>query len=367
MKKNLEALFLMAVALFAFNATGAAQETKTKNSMSWELSGRVQLQHLFDSDIKVDSAQTNNGFRIRRGRLTVKGKLSEVVETEFVIEVRDNSPRLKDAEGKINLSDNFYVRLGQFKVPVWREELRSSGALFLIERSAAAEFLADLNLSARQVGVEIGVSSKNSFELLFNLSNGAGEGGREDAGRTKDGQFVNNGKLATGRINLPLVGKNFQLGLSRAVNHAGAKAGFTNNTGAISVWAPDFGMYLPVSARSQLDIEGGATFGSISSQFLGAAADQKFRSWDITGRCRIKLNNTKQSSEGLDAIEFAGGITYIEPDKNIGDDETQFVRFGPAVYIGKQTRIQINGEIEKPKANYAASIFKLRTQATFNF
>ncbi|NIW80878.1 MAG: hypothetical protein GWN16_16070, partial [Calditrichae bacterium] len=83
-------------------------------------------------------------------------------------------------------------RVGQFKVPVWREELRSSGSLLLVERSAAAEFLADLLLSARHVGIEFGGQFQNGVDFAVNYSNGAGEGEREDAGRNKSFS-INNG------------------------------------------------------------------------------------------------------------------------------------------------------------------------------
>jgi len=132
------------------------QEVSAKNAVKWSMSGRIQLQHAYSGDIASNADETNNGFRIRRGRLQVNGVLNDYISTQFQIEVRDNSPRLKDAEGKLKLFNDFFLRLGQFKVPVWREELRSSGKLLLVERSPAAEFLADMLLSARHIGVEFG-------------------------------------------------------------------------------------------------------------------------------------------------------------------------------------------------------------------
>lgn len=365
MKRIQSILLCWGVVLYTFQSKSWSQDVQPSNSKSWQLSGRVQLRYLIDTDIDGDAPQTNNGFRIRRGRFQAKGKVTDWVDAKFQIEVRDNSPRLKDAEGKLKLLKNLFLRFGQFKVPVWREELRSTGKLLLVEPSAAAEFLLALNLSARQVGVEIGGKLNNGIQWTVNVSNGAGEGGREDAGRTKS-LFVNNGKLVTGRINLP-VGDKFQIALSGSANRAGSKIGTTDNSGTIYTIAPDFGAHLPVGNKSDLDIEGGVAFGSIGSKLNGTTEDQKFTIFDVTGRWKTKPDKANENLGGLDAVEFAAGISFIEPDTDLDDDEILFFRFGPAVYFGKQTRTQVNAEIESPAIAGVDTIFKLRTQATFNF
>ncbi|MEJ2545428.1 MAG: porin, partial [Calditrichaceae bacterium] len=152
---------LVVVVLFVFSASLMAQDVEASKAKNWSLSGRVQLQHLYDNSIDADAAKNNNGFRMRRTRLQVKAKLTDWVSGKVQIEVRDNSPRLKDAEAKAKLFNNYALRLGQFKVPVWREELRSSGSLYLVERSHAAEFLVDNYLSARHIGLEVSGSYEN--------------------------------------------------------------------------------------------------------------------------------------------------------------------------------------------------------------
>lgn len=365
MKKSL-CFFCLGLLLSFFSVVVAwSQEVKTKNARSWELGGRIQLQYLHIPDIDGDAGVTNNGFRIRRGRFEAAGQLTDWVQTKFQIEVRDNSPRLKDAEGKIKLGNSFFVRLGQFKVPVWREELRSSGKLLLIERSEVAEFLLDLNLSARQIGVEFGGTATNNIQWAVNLSNGSGEGGREDAGQNKQ-TFINNGKLITGRINVP-VGEKVHIALSGAANRAGMDTGIADNSGTIYTIAPDFGVYLPAGANGQFDLEGGLAIGKISSDFLNTTEDREFTLFDITGRWTGKMQETREELGGLNALEFAAGITFIEPNSNVDDNETLFIRFGPAFYFGKNTRLQLNGEVESPAAEGADSILKFRAQTTFNF
>lgn len=347
----------------------AGQEVKSRNAQNWELAGSIQLQYLYDTDIANDALTTNNGFRIRRGRFTARGKVTDFVEATMQFEMRDNNPRLKDAEGKIKLANDYYIRFGQFKVPVWREELRSSTNLLLVERSEAAEFLVGYNFSARQIGVELGRRPSKGLQIAVNVANGAGEGVREDAGQNKN-NFVNNGKSFTGQANL-LLNEHVQIGVSGAANRVTARnqtpAGTTALSGTNTMIAPDFGIYLHrPSSKSQVDIEGGLAYGALAKELLGAAEGSHFLIADVTGRYTAKFEHANAGLGGLDAFELAGGVSYVEPNDK-ADDESLVFRFGPAFCFGKSTRLQINGEVTKPVPEGAETVFQIRSQANFNF
>ena len=357
---NSKLIGVLVLALVCFIHEGSfAQQVIAKKSSSWTALGRIQVQHLYNTETNSDADRTNNGFRIRRGRFQVLGIVTDQVSTNFQMEVRDNSPRILDAEGKLTLFDNFFLRVGQFKVPVWREELRSSGSLLLVERSAVAEFLVDYNLSARQIGVEFG-GHLGKTDFAVNYSNGAGEGGREDAGRTKS-DVINNGKLLSGRILIP-TGDIFQIGISGAVNNLGKNTPGSDNRGNVYALVPDFGIYLPAG----LDIEGGLALGGMSKDFTGKDEDTKFTLADATCRWKSKLSTSRSALAGLDGWELAAGISYLEPDKNIDNNEAMYVRFGPAFYFGSNTRLQLNAEIEDSKA-VDETVLQIRSQMTINF
>jgi hypothetical protein len=321
--KSALAYILGVILLVAWSNYNLAQEIKLGNAKSWSVSGLVQVQHLVSPDINSDTSETNNGFRIRTGRLHVKSKLTDFVSARFLIEGRDNNPRLLDAEGMLVFND-FFLKFGQFKVPVWREELRLAGNLLLVERSPAAAFLAgsDILLSSRHMGMEFGGKIQKNVDFAINYSNGSGLGVSEDAGRSKEFN-VNNGKLFTGRIN--------------------------------------------VAAKEILDIEGGIAFGSISRGLLKTRGDRKFIVSNLTGRWRSEFSQPKNHLAGCSGVEFAAGITYVEPNSNLDVDETIYFRLGPALNFGKHARIQFNGEVEQPTAKGADSMFFVRSQATFNF
>jgi len=369
-----------------FNEKSVAQESETVKAKNWSLSGRVQLQHLYNNSIDADDQLNNNGFRMRRTRLQVKAKLNDWLSGKIQVEVRDNAPGLKDAEAKLKLFDNYAFRLGQFKVPVWREELRSSGSLLLVERSEAAEFLADNLLSVRHIGVEFGGEYENGLSFALNYSNGAGENVREDAGRTKyitsmimDSVLYfplsspNNGKLFSGRVNYKIK-KAAEIGLSFALNQLGNEISQYNldSRGNVYVVAPDFGIYLP----SGLDIEGGLAIGEISGDIYGSSSsglvisvetpDRMFNLADVTGLWKKILAKPLPQLGGLDGFGFAAGISYVDPDTDMDDNELMVYRFGPVFYFGKQFRLQINGEIENETDPDSDSVFKVRSQFTLN-
>jgi hypothetical protein len=357
-------LFALTASLLVMCTQGYGQEVAAKNAQNWSLSGRAQFQHFHNYN--ADNAnKTTDGFRIRRGRFAVSANLTEWVSSFFQIEVRDNAPSLKDAFGRIKIGSHWYAQFGQFKVPVWREELRSSSKLLLVERSLAAEFLVDNNLSARQIGLEVGGTTQSGITVTANISNGSGEGAREDAGRTVS-DAVNDGKLFSGRVNIP-IGAFFAVGLSGALNQAGFQTTTTDTRGNLSSIAPDFGLYLPAGPNGQVEIEGGFAFGQLGKKYTGTPDNRDFRLFDVTGVWRNKLSKVNENLGGMDAYEVAAGLSYVEPDTHVDENEIINVRFGPALYFGKRTRLQVNGEWLIPTANGEETIFATRSQLTFNF
>jgi len=347
------------VVLLGFGSWSQAQEVKPSIAKLWELSGLLQIQYVYNPDLQDTSRFTNQGFFVRRGRLQVRSKLTDFFEATFQIEVRDNSPRLKDAEGKMRLFQKYHLRFGQFKVPVWREELRSDRDVMLVERSAIADYLLLLNLSARQIGVEFGRLAPSGLQFALNLSNGSGEGIREGAGAAKSGQFTNNGKMLAGRLNY-VWSKHFELGCSAAFNQIGNKIGLQDNTGHISLLAPDFFWGAPLNASNSLEFEGGAIWGERKA--LGQST-AKYSGFDLTGRIVNMWKNPNANLGGIEGCEFAAGFSWLDNNTGISDDELAYIRVGPAVYLGKKIRLQCNGEWIIPSAAGQESIFILRSQA----
>ena len=346
-----------------------AQKVEAKNANTLKISGRVQLQHFYNNRLRNADSITYNGFRIRRGRLQVDAQITPFVKAKLQVEARDNSPRLKDAEATLKLFKNYYFRFGQFKVPVWREEIRSSGDLLLVERSFTSAFLILNLLSARQIGVELGGDLSQQLSFAFNYSNGSGEGNSEIEIATflRDEDIVelrltqNNGKMYSGRLDYDINDK-VKLGLSGAINYVGNDIDTLSNKGENTLIAPDFGIYLP----SGLDVEGGVAYGSISKSFIDEVENQNYLVADITGRWKRLFKKSLDNWAGLSGYEIAAGYSYLEIDSEEFNQRNAY-RFGPAIYFAKKTRFQVNAEIVEPAEKGEDVFWRIRSQFTVNF
>ena len=359
-------LLLLSITLFVLMfQEGRSQEVNAKNSLNLDLSGRVQLQHEYNNRFKGNESISFNGFRMRRVRLQVTAHLTTFLSAKIQIEARDNAPRLKDAEGKLRLSKDYYFSFGQFKVPVWREEfMRSSGNLMLVERSAAADFLLINLLSGRQIGIQFGGTLSPHFSFAFNYSNGSGEGVSEIEKIIVSNHIpeldINNGKMYVGRIDAD-INDRIKFGISAAVNDLGGKIDTVNNKGRNTIIEPDFGIYLP----SGFELEGGAAFGSIAKSFIKSLNNQNYFVSDLTGRWTRMLPKPNESLGGLSGYEIAAGFSYIDIESNELNERNAY-RFGPAIYFGKKSRLQVNAEIVSPAIRDDDTFWRIRSQFTIN-
>jgi len=359
--------YVTMVILFALfvNTLWSGEGLTLKNSRSWQFSGRLQFQHLYNPDIEPDAQVTRQGFRMRRGRFQVKARLNDFIAARMQLSVRDARVRILDLDATFRILGNGYFRVGQFKVPVWREELRSSGKLLLVERSAVAAFLLDYNLSGRQIGMEFGWKTTGGIRFMVNVSNGSGMNVWEDAGRSKS-NFVNNGKLFTARITVP-VGDAVELGLSGALNEVGYRTDGVvpvDTRDVIMAVAPDANLRLP----GNLELEGGVVLGTVGKNFVAAPEDESFVLADVTGRWRHLFSTPVDNLAGMSAMEVAGGVSYVEPNPSNREFQKMTVfRFGPALYFGKRVRLQTNAEIQQPADDNQETTVLIRTQFTVNF
>lgn len=351
--------FLCVVCAFVCaNVSLLAGDTEAKNSETLKFSGRIQLQHAHDFTSE-DSTETKDGFRMRRGRIQMDATVNEWVSAKIQVEIRDNNPQLLDALAKVKVAEDVTLKLGQFYVPVWREELRSSGDLILVERSDAANMLINENVSGRQIGVGVVVGLTEEIDVELNVANGAGVGTRETPGRPVSG-FVNDAKMLSGRVNGAF--GDVEVGLSAVTNTSGAED--LGNDITNSLIAPDFNVSLLDGA---LELEGGLGLGSAAfGDGEGESpADVSWMVWDLTGRL-VGHFDSPCSFGGLDGYEFAFGLTSLDPNTDVDDNEVMIIRGGPALLFGPKVRLQVNAEVELPALDALESTFTLRTQATFN-
>jgi len=96
--------------------------------------GRLQLDYTFFNN---DKFQFDNGGEMRRGRLFVKGKLSNDWEYKVEYDFAPDDPELKDGYLRYGGFDNTRIWGGNFKQPSSLEQLTSANFMTFLERAVA--------------------------------------------------------------------------------------------------------------------------------------------------------------------------------------------------------------------------------------
>lgn len=132
-------------ALAGYNKNFFLQDAEGNNVL--KISGQMQFRYAksFQDDLApADGDTSRGGFENRRTKLTFEGN---VLDPSWDYHITGAFPRdggsflLEDAYIKKELSDQWYVQAGQFKLPFLREESMSSKRQLLVERSLVnAEF-----------------------------------------------------------------------------------------------------------------------------------------------------------------------------------------------------------------------------------
>lgn len=136
-------------------------------------------------DKNTKKFKNNDGFDIRRARVTLKGNITERFCYKLQQEFGGESVKLLDAELSYESDSYLKINIGQFKIPFSQENLISSAKMDLINRSQVVEALAarGKDINGNYNGREIGVMTSGSFwqlndayiiDYALGMFNGAG-------------------------------------------------------------------------------------------------------------------------------------------------------------------------------------------------
>ena len=170
-RKMRRSLFLLVV--FGLFATvhpllAEQEESASPANSSLKLNGYVQVRYThWDTG--------SDGFRVRRARFGFKGDLLKNFNFKLKVD-GTRRPILLDAAVEISSIPYATVSFGQFKIPFSLDNLTSSSALDLVNRSQTVEELCpaqDIGSTGRDIGVTI--SGKLSIlEYSLGVFNGSG-------------------------------------------------------------------------------------------------------------------------------------------------------------------------------------------------
>lgn len=144
------------------------EESASPENSSVELNGYIQVRYT-----QWDSG--SDGFRIRRARLGFKGEILKNINFKLQVD-GTRWPILLDAAVEISSIPYAKLSFGQFKVPFSLENLTSSSALDLVNRTQTVEQLCPAQ-DIGSAGRDIGVTASGKFSILeytVGVFNGSG-------------------------------------------------------------------------------------------------------------------------------------------------------------------------------------------------
>lgn len=156
-----------------------------------QITGFTQLRYQ-----ELDQAGKKDGFDLRRARVVFKGDVLKYW-SYFVQFDMACTPRLLDAYANLKLSDALMFTFGQFKVPLSRESLISSGKLETLDCSQVVEALVARpgDVIGNQLGYDQGIkvsgdlfklNERPLLEYQLAVVNGAGINVSGDNNESKD-------------------------------------------------------------------------------------------------------------------------------------------------------------------------------------
>jgi phosphate-selective porin len=161
----------------------------------WSLGIKGRLQLRAEDVHSDDDSQNGTNFSVARGRLGFEGlagaenvtyKIEADMPTQnsFTSTSTSKNFSLRDAYMNWGFESGLNLRFGQFKFPLGREELTSSGAISLADRSIASAQFAPQH----EPGAMLHGTLKNgTWEYYLAMSNGQGPGMSNPSGDTQNG------------------------------------------------------------------------------------------------------------------------------------------------------------------------------------
>ena len=172
---------IMALASLLSGAMLQAQEYQP--TVHGTIRGKYERQFSASDNHDEDAASTDaQRFEVRNARISVDGKLNELVSYKAEIDLCDEGVvKMLDAYGRVKLSPRLDVQIGQYRVPFTIDALRSPHQQYFANRS----FIAKQVGSMRDVGISATYTLPRNEEgwgniLQGGLFNGSGLTGQKD-------------------------------------------------------------------------------------------------------------------------------------------------------------------------------------------
>ncbi len=306
-------------------SSAGQEESAFAENSSVELNGYVQVRYTNYWDTGTD------GFRIRRARLGFKGEILKNVNFKLQVD-GTRSTILLDAAVEISSIPYATLSFGQFKVPFSLENLTSSSALDLVNRTQTVEQLCP-GQDIGSAGRDIGVAASGKFSILeytLGVFNGSGIN-RTDMNDQKD--II--GRLILRPLNSLVIGVSHYIGDQR----------------------PIFGAAHVNRDRTGVDVFFSKGPAFIKGEYIFAKNDQdESAGWYVRGAYSF-IPEKLQALINYDSYDW---------DLDLAGNRMDVLTFGVNWYFSQKTKLQINYEHHRDEfSDTTYDVFLAQFQAYF--
>jgi hypothetical protein len=278
---------------------------------------------------------------------------------------------------------NSWVKIGNYKPPLWPEDMKEDRDLAFVYRSRVSLFLDILHSSNHHPCGEVGFVIVERLRVTANVA--VTKKYDSDASR-RDRSFANRGHLPnlfTVRVeggSVPLT----NLAIAFSENRVGKDG--KDRRGIVRMLVPSIQVSKTYQMHS-LHIESAYVFGKVIGKDyrLSFGLEQENISY-FDASIRWRFSRRSEYNFSFSGVELSGGYTHTTPDLSrnrnsfVSEDDSVFDRIvtwrvGIGSYFGKNLQLQINGERElfknDPSPEYVGNSglvqYRLRSQLSYNF
>ena len=323
------------------------------------------------------NALPSNSFRLRRAEIGIKPSLNARIKSTVVADFVPTALSIKDVyfDFLLNPKGFFTLRMGQWKKPFSREELRSSSAILMVDRGRMDSALGPSGLAflERDMGVAVlGDFYENHvpFEYQFGIFNGNGNNVNADTDNWKSYvgriEFVPVAGLSIGaNFNVNDLGVNKASGAADTLGYPGNQAHFKAKALGVDAKIQKLGFILEAEYRSADNWKGGAIGATAASSIRGKTLITP--GLTTRGVCATMVYKATTNNPSVPYVEPGFRVETYDPNTHVANDGSTFITICLGIYVHEACRFQINAQMERPQDGTKQKITTVAAQWTVKY
>lgn len=343
-----------------------------KTSQSLEFSGVLQprFEYTNQKDAAGRAIVGNNTFRLRRVEVYIKPTLSPRLKSTIGMDVVPTAVTLKDVylDYLVSSKGCMTLRMGHWKKPYSREELRSSGAILMVDRGRTSDLFGPSGLAYQER--DMGVALLGDFyearvpvTYQVGIFNGNGANQSTDADSRKN--YV-------GRVEVvPVPG--LSLGANFSLNDLGVKQltadslSYPGNDD--SFMAKAYGVDLKYQKRGltvESELRSGDNWRKDTTR-NGSSVSLVDKARKARGMYATAVYRMPTGRNLLPFVEPGFRAEIFDPNTDADKDGSTYFTPYLGLYPNENGRLQLNAVIEKPQPSGADNIITYVAQWTIRY